>query len=179
MAQQGVSLEGNFALKELNRLTPMLVNDLGSGSAKLQFGIDEQGIRVLEGEIELEVSMVCQRCLEPVQKKVQATLNLGMVWAEEDAVNLPKAYDPWIVSEGHVTEGQTDLYDVMEDELLLSLPIVVYHDYDCVPASLLSSDTEESDNDSSENKANPFAVLESLKESLKESLEETTEKKDR
>jgi uncharacterized protein len=171
LAQQGINLDGSFALSELKRLTPLLVSESGEGQAKLEFGIDDQGIRNLKGQIELQVKMVCQRCLEPVSVEVKATLSLGMVWSDEDAGNLPKVLDPWVVH-----EGQSDLYEVMEDELLLSLPIVVYHDYECVQESLFTSEHDsesEGKEEASPKKANPFAVLETLKGTLQGTLKDT------
>ena len=177
-AQQGIAISGKFELKQLERICPLLAADEGEVQADLIFGIDDQGIRHLSGDVSADVMMVCQRCLEPAPQSVKARLNLGMVWSDEEASHLSKSWDPWIVG-----EGQLDLYQAIEDELILNLPIVAYHQYACVPQTLYSigSDVENSTGNSTEShnavtgsaakqqnveKPNPFQVLEQLKGTL-------------
>lgn len=166
-AQQGIAVKGQFALKALSRLCPLLAADEGDVRADLTFGVDEQHTRYVTGSIEVSVQMVCQRCLEPAPQDVKATLNLGMVWSDEQAAQLPKSWDPWIVG-----EGQIDLYEIIEDELMLSLPIVAYHEEMCVPEALYTSGEQlKSEAVDNEEKPNPFQVLEQLKGSLGETPE--------
>ncbi|MGH1440827.1 MAG: YceD family protein [Cellvibrionaceae bacterium] len=198
-AQQGVEISGDVSLESLERLQPLLATkgnraqgnegqidkEKGDGesresqiSANLIFGIDEQGIRNVTGLVTANLEMVCQRCLEAATQALEVSINLGIVWSDEQAANLSKTWDPWILD-----EGQTDIYQMIEDELILGLPIVAYHSEECVAHSLYSTDT---DIDSGENrttadkenqsgvqetkqteKPNPFQVLETLKGSLK------------
>ena len=101
------------------------------------------------------------------------SLNLGFVWSDEDVEKLPKTYEPWIIG-----EGQTDIYDVIADELILGLPIVAYHAQSCVPQELFSSEDTDSKSGNAANsketdKANPFQVLEQLKGSLNKASDKT------
>lgn len=189
-AQQGVEISGDVSLEALERLQLLLASrdsvDKGNGkssksqiSANLIFGIDEQGIRNVTGLVNANLEMVCQRCLDAATQVLAVSINLGIVWSDEQAANLSKAWDPWILD-----EGQTDIYQMIEDELILGLPIVAYHSEECVAHSLYSTDTDI--DDSGENtttadkenqsaaqetrqteKPNPFQVLETLKGSLK------------
>ncbi len=165
-AQQGININGDVDVAELVRVKSLLANSQGTAYAELMFGVDEQGIRNLTGSISATVDMVCQRCLEAATQSLQINLNLGFVWSDEDVEKLPKAYEPWIIG-----EGQTDIYDVVADELILSLPIVAYHDQSCIPQELFSSkDTGGKSgngaNSKDTSKPNPFQVLEQLKGSL-------------
>ena len=161
-AQQGVVLSGQFAVSELLRLSPLLATDKGEMYADLSFGVDDQGVRYLSGQVSGQVSMVCQRCLEAAPQDLAVAIDLGLAWSDEDAQRLPKSWDPWIVGEGAV-----DLYQVLEDELILGLPIVAYHDYMCIPASHYSSGESELEPVVPEGEqANPFQVLAQLKDSL-------------
>ncbi|MGH1487413.1 MAG: YceD family protein [Cellvibrionaceae bacterium] len=166
-AQQGIAISGKFELKQLDRICPLLATDKGEVQADLTFGIDDQRIRHLTGDVHAEVNMVCQRCLEAAPQQVKATLNLGMVWSDEEAGHLSKSWDPWIVG-----EGQIDLYQTIEDELMLNLPIVAYHQHACVPQALYSSEGDNSElavsdaKQQNAEKPNPFQVLEQLKGSL-------------
>ncbi len=171
-AKQGVSVEGSIDLKELDRLVPLLATNKGSLYAELIFGVDEQGTRNLTGHATAEVEMVCQRCLEAAPQSIHMSLNLAMIWSDDKAEHLPKPWDPWIVG-----EGATDIYQIVEDELILSLPIVAYHSEECVPEELFSSGDKSSERglashkklgeqEQQTNKPNPFQVLEQLKGSL-------------
>ncbi len=173
-AKQGVSIEGSIDLKELDRLSPLLATNEGNIYAELIFGIDEQGTRNLTGHATAEVEMVCQRCLEACPQLIHMSLNLAMIWSDDKAEHLPKTWDPWIVG-----EGATDIYQIVEDELILSLPIVAYHSEECVPQELFSSKEKSSERGSvgykkldeqeqQTDKPNPFQVLEQLKGSFDE-----------
>lgn len=175
-AQQGITIQGNVDLGALERVSSLLANKQGNINAELVFGIDEQGIRYLTGAIDATVNMICQRCLNPASQSLQMRLNLGFIWDDESADKLPKTYDPWIVG-----EGQTDIYDVIADELILGLPIVAYHAEACVPQELFSAgnvDKQSSDkaaSNSKTDKSNPFQVLEQLKGSLNKASDKPEE----
>lgn len=158
-AQQGLSLSGEVALVELDRLAAMVLEGSSPVKVELQFLVDEERRRVIRGRAECELEVACQRCLEPVSISLQAEIELAVVWSEEQAQQLPKAFDPLIVG-----EGQSDLYAVIEDELLLSLPMVSYHSGGCATqTSFGAGDVEATEPD----KQNPFQVLEQLKGSPK------------
>ena len=161
-AQQGIEIDGMVALDKLERLREVLFSQEGKVRASLVFGIREQRILNVTGHIHAQVSNVCQRCLDAVPLELDCEISLAILWKEEDAEHLPKAFDPWIVG-----EGQTDIYQIIEDELLLTLPIVSYHEEECVPNSYFSSGEEEVEEAIAAEKTNPFQALEQLKGSLK------------
>lgn len=156
-AQQGVELTGHLALEALPRLQQAVVDDSGSINATLTFGINEEGKRVLDGHVEGQVNLICQRCLEPVEHRIDCNIHVGIVWNEDQAKALPRSLDPWIVG-----EGQADFYDIVEEELLLDLPQVVYHAEQCIPKERFSSESAEKVG-AQEPRQNPFQVLEQLK----------------
>lgn len=160
-AQQRIELAGFVAISELPRLQQVVVDDSTRVEVKLSFGQDEQRRKLLTGSAEGAVILTCQRCLEPVTVPVACDIALAIVWDEEQAANLPKSLDPWIVAE----EGASDLYQMVEEELLLALPAVAYHSHMCVPEALYSSGDGEVE--AKTDKQNPFQVLEQLKGSPK------------
>ncbi len=125
--------------------------------ASLSFSVDDRGKRVVTGTLRVEASMVCQRCMNPVEaRSIEAEVAVAIVWDEDEAKQLPSDLDPWVVS-----EDEADLYALIEEELLLNLPNVVYHDYECVDPSLLSVGEPVVEQDSGDD--NPFKVLAQLK----------------
>ncbi|MFT5117494.1 MAG: hypothetical protein ACI9NY_001023 [Kiritimatiellia bacterium] len=158
-AQQGIEITGSVALSELTRLSEMLSSCEGHVQVELVFGIGEQRILNVSGHISASVDNVCQRCLGSIPVSVNCELSLAILWKEEHAERLPSNFEPWIIG-----EGQTDIYQIIEDELLLSLPIVAYHEEDCVPHDYFSSGEKEASKAIAEAaKTNPFQVLQQLK----------------
>ncbi len=169
-AQQAIKVKGWVPLGELQRLCDVLPSSEGHINADLAFGRTEQGLLKVSGVVEASVQNICQRCLANTPVKLDCQLDLAIIWSEEEAVQLPKSVDPWVVG-----EGSTDIYQVIEDELLLSLPIVSYCDYDCVPAAYFSSGEAEVEA-LTKQPANPFKVLESLKNQLSDTNDANRDK---
>jgi len=159
-AQQGVRISGFLPVEKLTRLQDLLLESSDAqAQVDLAFGISEEGKLVVEGQALVGLTFTCQRCLGPVTVPVEATIELAMVRTEEDAKRLPKRLDPWILAE----EGETDLYTIVEEELLLSLPSVAFHPEACIDEQLLSSGEPVE----AEPAQNPFQVLKQLKGSPK------------
>jgi uncharacterized protein len=114
--------------------------------------------KIVTGHALAELTLVCQRCLENVKVPVKSDISLGIVWDEEGAEALPEYLDPWITG-----EGIADLYDMIEVEMLLSLPKVAYHEELCVDRQLFTSGKPVE----VKKPKNPFQVLEQLKSSPK------------
>lgn len=159
-AQQGVTVKGQIAVHTLPRLCELLSNNSGIVDADLVFSIDEQRTRSLSGEASVTLYMNCQRCLKACHQDIKVTFGLALIWSDDKAANVPKDLDPWVVG-----ETSADLHEVVEDELLLSLPIVAYHNYECVPQSLFRTEPETAIDEPSKLRDNPFQVLEKLKTS--------------
>ena len=116
---------GALSLGGLDRLVSGLASDKGEAEAEISF-TTRAGVPCLAGKVRANVEMVCQRCLEPVQMQIEGSFRFGLVESEEEFDNLPAEFEPFIV-----TDGEQSLYDVLEDELILSLPLVSRHDYEC------------------------------------------------
>lgn len=158
-AQKGVTLSGTVALSDMPRLTEAVQGSAGDIEVELAFGIDEQGAKTVRGQARAEVTVICQRCLQPTQYALKADISLAVVWNEDQAKALSRNLEPWILG-----EGNADLYEAIEEELLLVLPMVVYHEKQCVDASALQAG-EVAEPEQVSN--NPFKVLEQLKGSPK------------
>ncbi len=155
LAEREVQLHGSVDLKSMPELLSLLVDDEGEVSVELSFALDEQKLRTVKGQATARVRQQCQRCLDPVEVELEAEFSLAVVLNEEQAKNLPRYYDPLLVEEDVV------LAELVEEELILSLPAVAYHQ-DCdVQLSYGEGEAEPSEQDE---KPNPFSVLASLKQ---------------
>jgi len=157
-AQQGISLQGFVSVSALPRLVDAVQDSAGELQVDLAFGLNEEKKKVVTGHASADLVLVCQRCLEKVTVPVQSNISLAIVWDEEAAEALPESLDPWIVG-----EGLADLFEMIEEEMLLSLPAVAYHEEPCVDRQLFSSGKPVE----VKKVKNPFQVLEQLKSSPK------------
>lgn len=157
-AHFGSIYEGVLLAEDLPRVAD-LVHSIDEIIVRLAFHVDEQGERAVNVEISGSVSVICQRCLKPMDHKVKIDSLLAIVRDEEEAKQLPGRFDPWIVE-----EVEADTYELVEEELLLNIPVVAYHDFDCVDASLFKAGEIEQEQE--EPRENPFQVLAGLKEKL-------------
>lgn len=120
---------------------------------------DEQSRIRVAGEAEASVDLTCQRCMNPMQETINAEFDLVVVYSEAQAKALPKEHDAWVIDES------ADLHQMIEDELLLAMPIVAYHDIgECsAPAIEMPAEQFEAEVETeTAERQSPFAVLKDL-----------------
>lgn len=164
-ADQAKTLEGEVKLGQLPRFSDMLVSEEGLVKVKLEFGRDEQKLRIVKGQLHASVQLRCERCLEPVDQEIVSDFCLGIVLSDEDAKQLPRSYEPLLVE-----PDSLEINELLEEELILSLPMFAYHeecsgDYQAAQDGANSEfgngqSTEASDSPAKEN---PFSVLADFK----------------
>jgi uncharacterized protein len=137
----------------------------GSTQPELQDDGTEAPQPYLRLAVHGSVWLTCQRCLSPYSQHLDVDATYRIVATEEEADEYPLDEDAIEVIVG---SRQFDLIDLIEEELLLSLPLVPKHSV-CpeVHESLLAGSAEDEADEGGEEaeKPNPFAVLEKLKTS--------------
>lgn len=159
LAARDEHLEGVMALEGFSRLADEVGEQSGDCRVWLDFGIDAQGRREIRGRLEADLQLPCRRCLSPMARRVESEFLLGMATSDALAAELPGTHEPVLVE-----NEQLDLLTVIEDELILSLPQVVYHEEaECrVSRDQLTSGTASMP--SPKPAASPFEVLKRLKD---------------
>jgi len=157
-ALHDVVVEGDIPAETMPRLAEVIIDHVSPVHARLEFAFDSSKRRVLTGRVSGLVNLKCQRCLGPVKQSIATDLNLAVVLNDEQAKNLPRTLEPWLIDRD---AKEVDLHAVLEDELLLCVPMMAYHDEACLEPTLYSSgpDIEEKLSE----KRNPFEVLGQLK----------------
>jgi uncharacterized protein len=104
----------------------------------------------------VQLPMQCQRCLTPVLETVEAERSFRFVADEATAATLDDEAEEDIL----VLSRDFDALALVEDELILSLPLVPLHEMcpQAVPMSAVDSEFEEA-----AERPNPFGVLAGLK----------------
>jgi uncharacterized protein len=94
--------------------------------------------------------------MQPMIHQVDTDFLLGLIQHESKAEHLAERYEPWVIE----TDDPVVLSSVIEDELILALPIVPKHEQACLPKDMWQSGEEIGEE---EKPASPFAVLSALK----------------
>lgn len=156
-AQQTL-IEGVLPISRLPRFCEAILDTEGEVQVSLQFALDDSFRRLIQGALQAQVHVTCQRCLEPMPITLEDEFELAVVHNEEQVQKLPKALDPWICEDVKLV-----LADVIDEQLILCMPIVSYHEHNCI-ASLEFEATESNKTDAKQGSDNPFAILQKLKD---------------
>lgn len=124
LAAKNVCLQGCVNLKAFSRLEADLQAESLSRQVDvdLQFSMTPDGLAMVTGSLRANIGLQCQRCLGVVDLPIDAVLD--WVFAHDEAAALQvSASSELIILEG----SSVSLFDLLEDELLLSLPSVPMH----------------------------------------------------
>lgn len=155
LADQEMSLKGVISAEAFKRTADVAsITDSGV-EASLRFFVDEENIRVIAGDVTADITLDCQRCLTPVTITVTSHFEVAIVASDESAKNVPRHYEPVIVE-----EDTMELAPLIEEELLLAVPMYAYHESCDVQ---MTYGEDEIAAEVEETTPNPFQVLESLK----------------
>ena len=157
-AQNGRELEGEVALASLSRLADSLHGNDGVVKVSMRFDIDQTGTPFMQGHFETTLSLTCERCMQELKWPLEVNTLLGLVRHEKLTASLADQYEPWVIDDTEMVDPAS----VVEDELILALPLVPKHDYDCLPEEAWFSGDKEVE-EKPEKPESPFAVLSALK----------------
>lgn len=154
---QNGRFEGEIPLADLKRLQEMLyLEDADQQQrnirVKFEFLRSEFDIPMLKGHLQTNLALECQRCLQSLEMPLELDFSLLIDASDE------------IVQHGsqdtlYSDDGWIDIVEVVEDELILAIPLVAMHENRACNsnwrASAITAETVR--------KENPFAVLQQLK----------------
>jgi uncharacterized protein len=150
--ERNVCFELAWPVSSFERLAGAIGNKQGEVRARLKFGT-RAGTPCLDGCVQADLELRCERCLDPVKQHIESNFRFGLITTEDEADLLPKEFEPLLA-----TDSELSLLELVEDELLLSLPIVARHDEDCSEILLKHKDNDEVQHDT----YRPFAALKDL-----------------
>lgn len=152
LADSSATLEGSVPVARFVRLADQLASREGAVEATFGFA-REDGREVVSGRIEGRLMLVCQRCLGGVDVPVVVRVDLVRVASEADAATVEGSHDPFVAPTREVV-----LAELVEDELILALPLVPMHQGDAACAARAVAPQGED-----RRRENPFAALAALK----------------
>ncbi len=110
---------GTLPLHAMPRLRDSLAGESGAARYEIEFGRDEFGVAFVALRVEARLPLTCQRTLEVFELPVSVSARLGLIAHERDEAALPPGYEPLLVPTGELRPAE-----VIEDELILALPVV-------------------------------------------------------
>jgi uncharacterized protein len=146
-AQKQLSFNDSFAVFSLKRLTKTLtMSDKNAQEASVYFelsgGSKQFRYPSLRLHIKVELPAICQRCLSDM--RIHIDLSHDYLISEVALEECEESDEiDWLEK-----NKEMDLQELIEDELLLAIPIAPLHEKNCVSLSTQSGE-----------KMNPFAVL--------------------
>ncbi len=156
-------IKGIVPVSRLARFCELLADSAGQVQISLQFGLDEKHRRIIKGDIEASVTTICQRCLEQTDTVLKESFKLGVVESNAQIDRLPDDVDPWLSAEPRLS-----LLDILEEQLMLAMPIVSYHPLACQALGRTDDGRKSSQSGNPvQRDDNPFAILKKLKEEKK------------
>ncbi|CAB0149902.1 Large ribosomal RNA subunit accumulation protein YceD [Pseudidiomarina piscicola] len=157
-AGKQLSYSGLVPGTSLNRLQELLVVPCADVDVELEFGVDAQNIKHMRGHAEVKVTVACERCGDPMPVELIADYAYAPVTKRQTATDMPSEYEAIEVDE----LGEIPVHRIIEDELILAMPVVVKHDERECRIDSKAMQWGKID-DASGEKDNPFAVLQELK----------------
>lgn len=148
VAKSQERLTGEMTAQDSERLAEA-VDPLHQGKLKVQYSLTGDDAKTHSPSMRLTIKallpLVCQRCLEAMQFDVALTFDYVVSAVEPEEADGDDDVD-WVEA-----SGTMDLTELIEDELLIAIPLSPRHEIDCQPLKMESGD-----------KPNPFAVLKGL-----------------
>jgi len=180
-ATEGASLSGTWPLATLARLAETRLQaadgaQLAGADELVHWQAQGEARPILGGATEIWLSLSgrvalpleCQRCLGPVLTPVDFERRFRFVGGEEQAAALDAESEDDVLA----MSRSLDLAELVEDELLLALPLIPRHEPDCPAPVNLVFEAEESEDAGADGgsdpatapaRENPFAALAALK----------------
>ena len=123
---------------------------------------ESQGVQPLAAEVRIEAALAleCARCRETVITAVTSVSQVRFVFSEDQAEHVETQAEPVILGR----EGRVRLLDLLEDEVLMAVPLMPVHDRPCAAiAPGRAYESGELSEPADEERENPFAALAALK----------------
>ncbi|WP_019613350.1 MULTISPECIES: 23S rRNA accumulation protein YceD [Psychromonas] len=156
-AQKHLELEARIPKELLSRLAESTISVHSDIDTVFSFDIDKQKLRIFHGKASVAVELICQRCNAPMIYQCEAEFTYCPVHNQEQENNLPDAYESIYYDEN----GEVNLHQVVEDELILALPQIAKHAIEECQQSEFELTFGEIDEE--EQRPNPFEALAKLK----------------
>ena len=122
LGRRQAQLNGKIEIGRLTRLCELLMSDKGSVSARFEFS--QQGVDRTTVDLSYKgtLDLVCQRCLESVTEEISGRVLFVILEDDSMVSSAPEDHEPIVLSGIRCQPAE-----IVEDELIISLPLVARH----------------------------------------------------
>lgn len=113
--------QGDIESRALAKLVGKFASDQAKVTVNFEFADSDYDCPVLNGRLETSLRVVCQRCLKVMDLAMKIDFNL-LIDAPDEL-----AHDSTLDTI-YSDNGTIDIFEVVEEELILALPLVAMHD---------------------------------------------------
>lgn len=153
-AQKALEIHDIIPLLQFTRLQDLLASQQGVLDCRLSGSRDANNSACLQLQVRGTLSLLCQRCLQPFDFGVDIDLHYRVV---RDEAQMPAPEDEGDDEDFLLSQAEMPVLELIEDELLLALPMAPRHVDDACAIAGGDAETNAFKN------PNPFARLEALK----------------
>jgi uncharacterized protein len=155
LALKGCHLKGKVALTKMVRLRDSLCEG-GKEHVHIDwlFAVDEQNRPKINGYMQTRLPLLCQRCLQTMLWSIDTKIAFMIITKDEKEDEIPAGYEALTL-----TSTRVSLITLIEDELILALPIVAIHEK--CPSNEYQLPNSSAPDNTFQN--NPFLILAKLK----------------
>jgi len=150
-AKKEISLSGLYQISDFPKISEIASNNSDNIRVNLSFYLKNNKTPCVDGIIELDIVLVCQRCLDDLSIVLKVNFNLAFVKHDQQSEELDSNYEIYVTEEEELAT-----HNLISDEILLSIPMVPTHNYDCIKQINKQEIVEEKSE-------NPFAILKKIK----------------
>lgn len=161
LAERGARLTGTLPLKGMSRLAQTALAGSGDVFVDLAFERGEgENVLLMHGRLQTRLRVTCQRCLEAMDLELEAAP--WLVLLRPDPRRVPQEEDE---PDTLVVDKPLALNALVEDELLLALPMVPMHEPSrCAARARATADSRAGELKPDEKGGpSPFSMLRKLK----------------
>ncbi len=154
-AGNGAQMDAQVPVAELSRLHDVLSDTEGVLQCTVTGGRDRQARAVLDISVSGDCRLICQRCLGPLDYAIRHEVRLQLCdEAQLAALDSDEAEHEEDELDAILADAHLDVVALIEDEILLSLPISPMHD---------AGSCRVAESDAAQKGNSPFAILGNLK----------------
>ena len=149
-AKKEISLSGLYQISDFPKISEIASNKRDEVVVDLSFYLKNNKTPCVDGIIELGIVLACQRCLDDLSITLKVNFNLAFVRHDQQSEGLDSHYELYVIKEEELVT-----HDLICDEILLSIPMVPTHDYDCMEVITKQEIVEKK-------AENPFTILKNI-----------------
>lgn len=144
----------NWMVKDFPQLCDALYNDEGEINVLIHGKYDHNKQCLLETEIKANMTLECQTSFEPIEHLVDSKVIFCTVIKESQIEDVDDDYEPILIEDGLI-----DMKKVVQDELILSVPIAANKPAEELNQKMSFGELDEAAIAKEEEASNPFSVL--------------------